>query len=238
MHPGFENRDTENDWSSVYVGKEYDLNDDVWPTVSVDVNYEIGPITYSSLECNQVCVDEQTPTPTNANYFADSETNCVLYKDQEDWFGTNHHICFDLNTNEVRFADLTINDSAIPGDFTGIQKDVNYAIIKKDVLEDISNLNDIDNIVYNSVSTYAWNSDMYARQSYGTNNSQPLYSANSYLSANLNQEYTLYDFKSSENSNYLSWKGDSEIVLIMFYGDYNGNGGSRRILGYVEFAEV
>jgi hypothetical protein len=61
----FETRDTENEWSSVYVGIGYNLNDEVWPSVSVDVNYEIGPITYSSVDCNQVCLD---PTPTPVDY--------------------------------------------------------------------------------------------------------------------------------------------------------------------------
>ena len=61
----FENRDTENDWSSVYVGLGYNLNDDVWPTASVDVNYEIGPITYSSTDCQEYCVDDPTPTPVD-----------------------------------------------------------------------------------------------------------------------------------------------------------------------------
>ena len=61
----FENRDTENDWSSVYVGLGYNLNDDVWPTASVDVNYEIGPMTYSSTDCQEYCVDDPTPTPVD-----------------------------------------------------------------------------------------------------------------------------------------------------------------------------
>ena len=95
----------------------HDLNDDVFPSASVDVNYEIGLTAYSSIDCNQVCVDAQTPTPTTANYFAEEETNCVLFKDQGNWFGTNHNICFDLNTNEVRFADLKLIDENIPSDF-------------------------------------------------------------------------------------------------------------------------
>ena len=239
----FSERNTKIEWSSVYVGDGYDLNDDVWPSASVDVNYEIGPITYSSLECIQVCVDEQTPTPTFASYyFADDETNCVLYKDQEDWFGTNHNICFDLNTNEVRFADLRINDSAIPDDFIGNQTDVNYAIVKKDALQNITDLIELEDMVYDSNATFAWNSDLSIRDSYDPNSDSPsLHSANSYLNANHNLQYTIYNFIDSDNPNYFSWKGDSEVVLIMFYGDYNGTTsgpGSRRILGYVEFAEV
>lgn len=77
-HTAFNNRDVESDWSSVYVGPGYDLNDDVWPSASVDVNYEIGPITYSSLECIQVCVDEQTPTPTSANYLEEDHPQAAL----------------------------------------------------------------------------------------------------------------------------------------------------------------
>ena len=61
----FETRDTENEWSSVYVGIGYNLNDEVWPSVSVDVNYEIGPITYSSTDCQAYCVDDPTPTPVD-----------------------------------------------------------------------------------------------------------------------------------------------------------------------------
>ena len=64
-HSVFENRDTENDWSSVYVGIGYNLNDNVWPTASVDVNYEIGPMTYSSTDCQKYCVDDPTPTPVD-----------------------------------------------------------------------------------------------------------------------------------------------------------------------------
>ena len=136
------------------------------PSASVDVNYEIGPITYSSIDCNQVCVDAQTPTPTSANYFAEEETNCVLFKDQGNWFGTNHNICFDLNTNEVRFADLKLIDENIPSDFTGNDSDVQYAIVKKDALEYITDLIELEDMMYDSNATFASSSNLFIRNSY------------------------------------------------------------------------
>ena len=71
--------------------------------------------------------------------------------------------------------------------------------------------------------------------------SPSLYSANSYLNANHNLQYTIYGFTNGDNPNYLTWKGNSEVVLIMFYGDFKGTAygpETRRILGKVEFAEV
>ena len=117
-----------------------------------------------------------------------------------------------------------------------VNTDVNYAIVKKDALEYITDLVEIEDMMYDSSATFAFNSTLYIRNSYNPDADSPsLYSANSYLNANHDLQYTIYDFTNGDNLNYLSWKGDSEVVLIMYYGDFNGT--TYAIENVVEYSE-
>jgi surface protein len=187
----FENRDTENDWSSVYVGLGYNLNDDVWPTASVDVNYEIGPITYSSLDCNQVCVDDQTPTPTFAQYLQDDTDHAQVALDAYNQtispvfaiastlfsnFGLVFSLSDHISAGSNRFKIIVDDDSSAPeSTVPSFVRDTNNNEYRLYV-----NSGDlVINTLGSSFAFYEWDSEQNDLVTYGTGNLDHYFSGDS-----------------------------------------------------------